>query len=404
MLDKTRARKILIVTGEPSGDLHASHLVKAMRVFTQQAEFYGMGGEKLRAAGVHILFDISHLSVMGITEVIGHLGKLYRVFTSLTAFLKHERPDLLILVDYPDFNLRLAKAAKKHAIPVLYYISPQIWAWRTGRLKLIAQLVTKMIVVFPFELPFYERAGVDAAFVGHPLLDVLRVTRSKEEGIRHFGLDERRTTIGLLPGSRLSELKQLLPPMIEAARQLTEHFSNLQFILPLAPGLSEREVEKLLASAAVPITVVSDSTHEVIDSSYLVIVASGTATLESALLGTPMVIVYKLSPLSYLIGKLLIKVPCIGMANIIAGKKVVPELIQGEVTAGNIAAAAARLLTDTRYYQNTCEELASIKSKLGEPGASQRAAQIALGMLSPRSSASGPIPRPAENGQGEVPA
>jgi lipid-A-disaccharide synthase len=383
LLDKTKTGKILIVTGEASGDLHASHLVTAMRACTQNLEFYGMGGEKLRAAGTRIVFDIAQLSVMGITEVVRHLGKLYRVFSSLKASLKNDRPDLLILVDYPDFNLRLAKAAKKYSIPVLYYISPQIWAWRTSRLKQIGTLVTKMIVVFPFELPLYERAGIDASFVGHPLLDILHVTRPKEESTRRFGLDERKTTIGLLPGSRLSEVKKLLPPMIEAARHLTEHFSNLQFIVPIAPGLERKEIEHLLERATVPITAVSDSIYEVIDSSYLVIVASGTATLETALLATPMVIVYKMSPLSYLIGKTLIKVPYIGMANIIAGKKIVPELIQGEATAGNIAAEVTRMLTDIPYYQNIGAELAAIKEKLGEPGASKRAAQIAVNMLSP---------------------
>ena len=383
MSDKAKTRKILVVTGEASGDLHASHLVTAMRTCTQNVEFSGMGGEKLRAAGTRIVFDIAELSVMGITEVIRHLGKLYRVFSSLKASLKHDRPDLLILVDYPDFNLRLAKAAKKYSIPVLYYISPQVWAWRTSRLKQIGELVTKMIVVFPFELPLYERAGIDASFVGHPLLDVLTVNQPKEDNTRHFGLNEHKTTIGLLPGSRLSEVKKLLPPMIEAAQHLTEHFSNLQFIVPIAPGLQKKEIEKLLQEATIPITTVSDSIYDVINSSYLVIVASGTATLETALLATPMVIVYKMSPLSYLIGKTLVKVPYIGMANIIAGKKVVPELIQEEATAGNIAAAATRLLKDTRYYQNICEELASIKKKLGEPGASKRAAQIAVSMLSP---------------------
>ena len=354
-----------------------------MRACTQDLEFYAMGGEKLRAAGARIVFDIAELSVMGITEVVVHLGKLYRVFSSLKAFLKNDRPDLLILVDYPDFNLRLAKAAKKYRIPVLYYISPQIWAWRTSRLKQIGTLVTKMIVVFPFELPLYERAGIDASFVGHPLLDILQVTRPKEDSTRHFGLDEHKTTIGLLPGSRLSEVKKLLPPMIEAAQHLTEHFSSLQFIVPIAPGLEKKEIEQLLERATVPITAVSDSIYDVIDSSYLVIVASGTATLETALLATPMVIVYKMSPLSYLIGKTLIKVPYIGMANIIAGKKIVPELIQGAATPGNIAAEVTRMLKDTPYYQNISAELAAIKKKLGEPGASQRAAQIAVNMLAP---------------------
>jgi len=381
-LHHTKEKKILIAAGEASGDLHASYLVKAMRTGEPSLQFYGMGGEKLRGAGVHIIFDISELSVMGITEVISHLGHLYRVYSRLKQSLESERPDLVILIDYPDFNLRLARAAKTCNIPVLYYISPQVWAWRTSRIKQISTLVDKMIVLFPFELPLYEREGVEVSFVGHPLLDIVKVSSSKEENLKRFGLDEQKTTIGLLPGSRLSEVKKILPPMLEAAYKLDTCFNNLQFILPVAPGLKKEEVVKITERTTVPITVVDNSIYEVIDCSHLVMVASGTATLETALLSTPMVIIYKMSLVSYLIGKALVKVPCVGMANIIAGKKVVPELIQGEATAENIASHVTRMLEDTRYHQQMREELSSLRKKLGEPGASMRAAQIALGMLS----------------------
>jgi len=383
-LNSIKAQRILIVTGEASGDLLASHLVKAMRAEDPALSISAMGGEKLREAGAEITVDISRHAVMGITEVIGHLGTLYGIFRKLTLTLKRDRPDLLILVDYPDFNLRLARVAKKHRIPVLYYVSPQIWAWRTSRIRQIAASVSTMVVVFPFELPLYREAGVDAHFVGHPLLDIVKVSRSREENSKRLGLIPGRTVIGLLPGSRLSEVKRILPPMLDAARRLSREHKDLQFIIPIAAGLHKMELEKLTGAAAVEVTLVENSIYDVIDSSYLVIVASGTASLETALLAKPMVIVYRMSPVSYRIARMLVKVPHIGMANIIAGKTVVPELIQEQASGEGIAAEAARLLTDTRYYGNVRAELELIKMKLGEPGASARAARIALTMLQRR--------------------
>jgi len=380
-VNNTKVKRILIAAGEASGDLHASCLVKAMLELKPSLHFYGMGGEKLRQVGVRTIFDISRLSVMGIIEVIRHLGHLYRVFKWLEKSLKSEKPDLIILIDYPDFNLRLAKVAKRYNVPVLYYISPQIWAWRTRRIKMIGKLVDRMIVVFPFELSLYEREGIEVSFVGHPLLDIVRVNKSKEENIKRCGLDDHKITIGLLPGSRLNEVKRILPPMIGAAQQLSKRFKNLQFILPIAPGLKKEDIVKLTAHTPIALTVVDNSMHEVINSSYLVVVASGTATLETALLSTPMVILYKMSPLSYLVGRTLVKVKYIGMANIIAGKKVVPELIQDEATAERITYEVTRMIEDTSYHQGICEELSCIKKKLGEPGASKRAAKIALDML-----------------------
>ena len=380
-MNNTKVKRILIAAGEASGDLHASCLVKAMLELKPSLHFYGMGGEKLRQVGVRTIFDISRLSVMGIIEVIRHLGHLYRVFKWLEKSLKSEKPDLIILIDYPDFNLRLAKVAKRYNVPVLYYISPQIWAWRTRRIKMIGKLVDRMIVVFPFELSLYEREGIEVSFVGHPLLDIVRVNKSKEENIKRCGLDDHKITIGLLPGSRLNEVKRILPPMIGAAQQLSKRFKNLQFILPIAPGLKKEDIVKLTAHTPIALTVVDNSMHEVINSSYLVVVASGTATLETALLSTPMVILYKMSPLSYLVGRTLVKVKYIGMANIIAGKKVVPELIQDEATAERITYEVTRMIEDTSYHQGICEELSCIKKKLGEPGASKRAAKIALDML-----------------------
>lgn len=383
-MNSTTAQRILIVTGEASGDLLASHLVKAMRAADPALSISAMGGDRLREAGAEILVDISRHAVMGITEVIGHLGTIYGIFRKLTLTLRRDRPDLLILVDYPDFNLRLARVAKKHRIPVLYYVSPQIWAWRTSRIRQIAATVSTMVVVFPFELPLYREAGVDAHFVGHPLLDIVKVSRTREENRKRFGLLPGRRVIGLLPGSRLSEVQRILPPLLEAARRLSREHHDLQFIIPVAPGLDKAELEQLAGDAAVAATLVDNSIYDVIDSADLVIVASGTASLETALLAKPMVIVYRMSPLSYRIARLLVKVPHIGMANIIAGKTVVPELIQEQASGERIAAEAARLLTDAGRYATVRAELELIKKKLGEPGASERAARIALEMLQRR--------------------
>lgn len=381
MPDNTKTKRVIIAVGEASGDLHASHLVKSMLKAKPSLDFYGMGGEKLREAGVRVIFDISELSVMGITEVIRHLGRFYHIFSWIKKSLKNDRPDLIILVDSPDFNLRLARVAKKYNVPVLYYISPQVWAWRAGRVKKIGRLVDKMVVVFPFERSIYEKEGIDVTFAGHPLLDIVKVNKSKEENLKTFGLDEHKTTIGLLPGSRMSEVKSLLPPMLGAAEKLSMQFENLQFIVPVAPGLKREEIEKMTTGSTVAVRVVNNTIYEVIDISHLVVVASGTATLETALLTTPMVIVYKMSPVSFFIGKALVKVPHIGMANIIAGKKVVPELLQDEVTAENIIREVSRMLEDTAYHRSICEELTSVKGNLGAPGASGRAAEVALTML-----------------------
>jgi len=380
-LNSVKAQRMLIVTGEASGDLLASHLVKAMRAADPSLTVSAMGGDRLRQAGAEIIFDISRHAVMGITEVFGHLGTLYGAFRKLKRILARERPDLLILVDYPDFNLRLAGVAKKHRIPVLYYVSPQIWAWRTSRIRRIAATVSAMVVVFPFELPLYREAGVEAHFVGHPLLDIVQVSGSREENITRFGLQPGRRAIGLLPGSRLSEVKRILPPMLDAARRLLREHKDLQFIIPVAPGLHKADLERLSGDAGVAVTLVDNSIYDVIDSSYLVIVASGTASLETALLAKPMVIVYRMSPLSYRIARRLVKVPHIGMANIIAGKTVVAELIQEQASGDRIAAEAARLLDDAGLYGRVSAELELVKKKLGEPGASERAARIALEML-----------------------
>jgi lipid-A-disaccharide synthase len=372
----TKEKKILIVTGEASGDLHGSNVAKALRDLCPRVKLFAMGGEKLRLAGAEIVADSSSLSVVGITEVFARLRTILRTLASLKSFLRQEKPDLVVLIDFPDFNMRLARAAKKLGVPVLYYISPQVWAWRSGRVKALARVVQKMAVIFPFEAPLYEAAGVPVEFVGHPLMDVLENWEAgkKENGKQEFS---GKPLITLLPGSRGKEVSSLLPEMIRAAKILKEKWPETQFLLPLASTIGRGEVQEFIAGFPA-LTIVEGKTYEAISAADLAIVASGTATLETALLGKPMVIVYRVSSPSYWIGRMLIRVKCIGLANIVAGKKVVPELIQKDACGEQIAAEALKILSDSKYRENMAAELSYIRGKIGKTGAAVRVAQIAL--------------------------
>jgi len=374
-------KKVMIVAGEASGDLHGSRLVNALLKLDPTIHFYGIGGGKMKEEGVEVIFHASELAVVGIFEVLIHFKVILAAFQRLKRLIEDDPPDLLILVDYPDFNLRLARIAKKKQVPILYYISPQVWAWRKKRVKTIARLVNKMAVVFPFEVPIYQREKVDVEFVGHPLLDVVKSDILREEALTKFGLDSAKITIGLLPGSRKSEVRRILPPMLDAAKVLQKEMGNIQFIIPLAPGLSEEEVHFLLDKKGIAVKIVHGDIYEVINTCLCVIVASGTATLETAIMGKPMVIVYKISFLTYLIGKMMISVKNIGMVNIVAGKEVCPELIQGEANPRRIAQEVKKIVQTPLLYQRMQEELKGIREKLGHSGASFRVAQIAYNMM-----------------------
>lgn len=292
-----------------------------------------------------------------------------------------QRPHLAILIDYPDFNLRLAKVLKDHAVPVLYYVSPQVWAWRSGRIKTIAQTVDKMAVILPFEVPLYQGRGVDVEFVGHPLLDVLDDGLTRGGARRGLGVPADALLIGLLPGSRDREVKRLLPPMLEAVEILRRRFSSCRFILPLASTVARDLVLEHTEGSRLHLEIVEGRTFEVMKASDLLLVASGTATLEGAIAGVPMVIIYRLSPISYLIGRIMVRVPCIGLANIVVGRKVVPELIQGEVTPQKIAREAETILRDPARRDEIHGEFNRVTEKLGGKGASERVARIALQMM-----------------------
>jgi lipid-A-disaccharide synthase len=366
--------------------------VEAIHQIDPDVQFFGMGGDALSRVGMHLLCHHRSLSVVGLAEVISKLGSIWKALKELKQALVRETPDLVILIDFPDFNLRLAKRSHQLGIPVLYYISPQVWAWRPGRVKLIRRWVKKMVVFFPFEVPIYEAAGVDVVWVGHPLLDSAQPTLSKDKARQQFGLDPVRPTIALLPGSRESELKRILPPLLAAAHLLHQEIPDLQFVIPLAPGLTRRTFARWSQKAVISFNVVQGWVYDVMNLSDLLITASGTATLEGALLGKPMVIVYKVSPFSYWIGRALVRIDHIGMVNLVAGKRIVPELLQREATPGRIAAEALRILKDPALQHRMVESMGEMRQRLGDPGAAQRAAHIVCSLLESNEASIKPSP------------
>jgi len=374
-----KSKKILMVAGEVSGDLHGSHLMEAIQRLEPEVKFFGVGGEGLERRGMELLYRSHSLSVVGITEVFVKLRTILKALRGLKKFLEKEKPDLVILIDFPDFNLRLAKIAHRRGIPILYYISPQVWAWRPNRIKSIARLVEKMVVLFPFEVPLYESAGVDVEWVGHPLLDIVKPILSKEEAFQQFGLDPKRRTIGLLPGSRVQEVKRLLPPLLASAHLLQQEIPDLQFVIPLAPGIPKTILLSYIKNS--PVKVVEHYPYDVMNLSDLLITASGTATLEGAILGKPMIIIYKVSQPSYWIGRALIRVDHIGLVNLVAEKEIAPELIQKDVHPQRIADEALRILRDPILSRKMADSMGEVRQRLGEPGAAQRAARIVTSLL-----------------------
>ena len=375
-------KKVVIMSGEASGDLHGANLAREIRKQDPSVALYGVGSKQMKDAGVKMLADASEISVVGITAVLTHIGAIYRVFTKLKQFLKDERPDILVLIDFPDFNIRLGKAARKLGIPVVYYISPQVWVWRKGRIKTIAGIVKAMIVVFPFEVPLYEKAGVDVRFVGHPLTDVVRSDLTAGQAKQVLGLETARRTIALLPGSRKSEIVHLLPDMLAAAKILLSRFKGLQFVLPVAPTVDLDFVRSFVEQGGVPVRMVEGRTYDALKASDAAIVASGTATLETGLMALPMVIAYRISALNYFIlTKFVRGVKNVGLVNIVAGKRIVPELVQDYSTPKNMADAVTKMLGDPVYYKEVADSLDCMRALLGEAGASARAAAVVMEVL-----------------------
>jgi lipid-A-disaccharide synthase len=383
-------RRILVVAGEASGDLHGSHLVKAIRDSHPDVTFWGIGGDNMAQAGVKILVSSSDMAVVGLTEVLHKLHTIVTAANKMKSALKNLHPDLLILIDYPEFNLYLARFAKRMDIPVLYYISPQVWAWRRGRIKKISRRVDRMAVILPFEESFYRKRGFNVEYVGHPLLDEFasriqdRVPQEEprqQEAGPQSGTGFQHPTVGLLPGSRKDEIRNLLPVMIKSVAILKTHYPNVRCLLPLAKTIEREYVETFLQETPLHIEVRQGDIYGMLAQCQVALVASGTATLDTAIMGVPMVVIYKVTPISYWLGRILIKVPYIGLANLVAGERVVPELIQDDATPERLAAEALSLLEDAGARKAMIERLNGIRKDLGKGGASQRAASIAIEMM-----------------------
>ena len=376
------AARVLMIAGEASGDLHGADLLRALRERVPRLEVFGIGGAGLRAAGMQTMVDAGEVATVGVVEAAAHLRQLYGVYRQLVRRLREDPPNLCILIDFPEFNLRLARAAKRAGVPVLYYIGPQVWAWRRGRVRTIAKRVDRLAVVFPFEPALYAGRECAVEFVGHPLLDRVGAGRSRDATRAAHGFATDRPLVLLLPGSRRSEIERILPGMLGAVRELAADPSR-QFVLGLAPTVSREAVEALVAHAGVTVPVVAGETYDLMAAADLALVASGTATLECALLECPMVVVYRMARLTYAIAKVLVRgVRHIAMPNIVAGREIVPELIQDEADAPRIAAAARAILETPGQRATMVANLRAVRAQLGRGGAAARAADIAVEMLS----------------------
>ena len=374
--------RVMIVAGESSGDLHGSHLLKASAAKYPDVSFYGVGGSRMKANGCDILIPSDELSVMGVTEVLGRLPRIIKHFCCLAALLKSSHPpDLLVLIDFPDFNLRLAKVAKGAGVPVLYYISPKVWAWRSGRARTIADRVDRLALIFPFEPEIYAPYQVRTEYVGNPLLDEF-AARPQGLNIRQqLNLSADVKIVGIFPGSRHSELTYIFDTLMTTAKKLHEEDPCIEFVLPVAPSLRRSDLENRLAVARLPIHLVESDIYAVAASCQAVLTVSGTVTLQLALVGTPMAIVYKVAPLSYAIGRRLIKIPFAGLPNIIAGREIVREFIQDNAEPEALKMEILRLLNDTSYIQQMSEDLALVQDRLGKPGCSMRVADMIADMV-----------------------
>ncbi|HEX9913135.1 MAG TPA: lipid-A-disaccharide synthase [candidate division Zixibacteria bacterium] len=375
-------KNVLIVAGEASGDLHGAGLIRELKKINPDIEYSGIGGVKLKEEGMNLLFRIDKLAFMGFYEVIKNLGLIKELKKKLINHLNQYKPDLVILIDYPGFNLRFAKEVKKRKIPILYYISPQVWAWGKKRVNTIKKLVDRMVVFFPFEEKLYKDAGVKVDFIGHPLLDLVKPTLSKEDFRNELQIKENEILIGLLPGSRWQEIEKILPVMVHSGLVLKKRMKNLQIAIGLAPTIDKQKAYDFLKKKNFNIQLLEDLTYDLMSHSDLLLATSGTATLESAISCTPLIVLYKTSPLTYLLAKALVKIPHIGMVNIVAGKKIVPEFIQSQAKPEKIAQEMEKILKSKDEYKKIKIELNEVKTRLGEKGAYRRGARIVNQMLS----------------------
>ncbi len=352
-------KSILIATGELSGEIYAANLVPALLAKYPNLKIYAMGSTILKKSGAEIVVDTQNLSLIGALEVLTKFLKIYRAFSTMGQVIREKKPDLVILVDYPGFNLRLAKVAKEAGSKVLYFIGPKVWAWKPKRIETIKKYVTMMAVIFPFEVNLYEGYGIPVKFVGNPLLTLMPKSQ-----INDFPASNKVITIGLFPGSRSNEIKRLLPTLLKTAEILKNHYPSMQFILAQADSIGNQELQRHIQNSSVPVQVIAGHSYEVMQKSDIVISASGTATLEIALMETPLVIIYKISWLEYQIAKWLIKIPHVGLCNILAGKSVAPELLQHSANPKNIAREVEKIIADDTYRMEMVKEFKKIKASL----------------------------------------
>lgn len=375
------SKKILIVSGEPSGDLHASNLVKDLKILKPDIEFFGLGGNLCKEAGVDIDFDISKLAVVALVDVLKNIAAIGRVFKDLLKKVDSKNPDLAILVDYPGFNLRIAKELKKRNIPVIYYISPQVWAWGEDRIDVIKKCVAKIIVFFKFEEDLYKKRAVTAEFIGHPLLETVKPTLQKNEILKKYGLVEDKPIIALLPGSRMTEVNMLLKIMVEAVKMIDKKLNGIQVIIAKYRDLPIELYEKAVKDSGINIKIADGDAYNILSAADFAIVASGTATLETAIIGTPFIITYKTGLINYIAYSLVAKIRIIGLVNVIAGRVIVPELLQYDATPEKIAKVSLGIISDMSKRHSMIAELKKVKDSLGSPGARLRAAAAILPYL-----------------------
>ena len=369
-------RPILIIAGESSGDNVGGLLCSELKKQSPALPIFGIGGDRMKLSGVDLLFHTSQLSFLGFWEVLKHLPFIKRVERDILERVKHEKPALAILIDYPGFNLRMAAKLKGLGVPVVYYVSPQVWAWGKGRIEKIKQLVDKMVVVFEFEQEMYKREGMAAEWFGHPLLEIVRSNKNREEFFKEIGLPLGDRYIGLFPGSRKQEIEKILPVMRDASQGLSD--PSIISIVACAPGIDDSFYRQLGGD---DLKYIRNNTYELMTHSELNLVASGTATLECAILGRPQFVLYKTSPITYHIARNLIKIPYIGLVNVVAGEKIAPEFIQGECNSRTIKAEIERFLVDETYHNRLISNLSAVRDKLGDPGASRKTAELVLGMV-----------------------
>ena len=376
--------KVMICTGEASGDLHGASVAGALRDMMPDIELFGMGGSHMRDTGVDIVYDIADIGVMGFVEILWNLPKFYRLRSYLSSIMDERRPDVLVLIDYGGFHMFMAAVAKKKNIPVVYYICPKAWVWGKWRAKSIAGWVEKVAAIFPFEADIYREAGASVSFVGHPLVDIVKPSMDREAAYSYFNADPNRPILLLLPGSRYQEVESLLELMLDSARKVLEKVPACQFYMPVAPTIPLERIESVVKASGVPVTFTRNSTYNLMQIADCAIAASGTVTLEAALMGLPSVIVYRVQTATYWLIRIVANVSHVGLPNIVIGRRVLPELIQDEATSDNVSQAAISLVVNEAVRMQARKDLEEVKVKLGEPGAVRRVAGIVLDVAARR--------------------